>query len=78
MAWRHKRAEITGHGEYEIPTLPILGEDIKIGYETSPHPGDEIEPVLPSTAVARLSLRPLGSFRGRRIWESGLSLLRLH
>jgi len=36
------------------------------------------EPALPPLPQGRLACRQMGSFRGRRIFETGLSLLPLH
>lgn len=77
MGCRHKRAGTAGAQELRTATFPAQGN--KSGMKTAALRDDQPqrEPALPPMPQTRLSYRQLGSFRGRRIFETGLSLLHL-
>jgi hypothetical protein len=77
MGRRHKRAG-TGVKDHRIAgLLPERNNTAaKNASLLNEHP--QGEPALPSLPQSRLACRQMGSFRGRRIFETGLSLLPLH
>jgi hypothetical protein len=64
----------------ELRAARVLSSRKGVGVCAASFPGEKsrMEPALPPLAAAKLSCRQLGSFRGRIIFESGLTLLHLH
>ena len=78
MAWRHKKLGTVRSDELWSPAAPasttrktMNGLSLATG-----RPPEEL--ALPPLAKVRLSCRQLGSFRGKKIYETGLSLLQFH
>lgn len=78
MGQRHKRAETAGIGEQRLLAPLTRGGKTELDSRNGCNWGGDFEPVLPSLPNVSLSFRRLGSFRGRKIWETGLGVLRLH
>jgi hypothetical protein len=78
MAWRHKKAGVAEHRELWTAALLSRGKSAGIYEASLPAKTTRIEPALPPLPKARLSCRQLGYYRGRKIFESTLSLLYLH
>ena len=77
MGWRHKKA---GTAEVkELRTAALMARGKKAGLKTAPLAADhlQMEPALPPLLKPRLSWRQVGYFRGRKIFETSLSLLYL-
>ena len=78
MAWRHKKLGTLRSDELWSPAAPALTTP-KAMNALSPATGRPPEELaLPPLAKVRLSCRQLGSFRGKKIYETGPSLLQLH
>ena len=77
MGWRNKRA-VTGVKDHRIAGLLPQRNNAATKDAALLEEAPQGEPALPSLPRSRLACRQMGSFRGRRIFETGLSLLPLH
>ena len=78
MGWRYKKAGATRAKELWPPAIPA--SKTPEAMKTLPLTGGRLptELAVPPLARVGLSCRQLGSFRGKKIYETGLSLSQMH
>jgi hypothetical protein len=74
MGCRHKKARAVEPKELWTGALVSQGKKAGIGLPSLPADKPRIEPALPPMPEARLSCRQMGCFRGRKIFETNLSI----
>jgi len=78
MGWRHKKADAGEFRELRLPAILAPGNQPGAQIVAPPGDGLQREPALPPLMKPRLTCRQVGCFRGRKIYETGISLSCLH
>lgn len=78
MGWRHKKAVTARSKDFRMVGLLPSHPDAGLGGEPLPFGKTKLDLALPPLRTIKLSYRQLGSFQGRKVWESSLSFSYFH